>query len=73
MTNHSLTTLLHTPIYLLTWEQACEVKDFWLTELSRGAFDDCDKTIDRAIMELGLLNRHLHQSYENSETYRRQR
>ena len=59
----SLITLINSPIHLLTWEQACKVKDHWLTELSRGAFDDCDKTIDRAIMELGLLNRHLHLTY----------
>ena len=58
-----LSQLITTPIHLLSWEQACEVKEFWLTELSRGAFDDCDTTIDRAILELGLLNRHLHQTY----------
>ena len=60
---HSLVTLVNSPITLLTWEQACEVKDYWLTQLSRGAFDGCDATIDRAIMELGLLNRHLEQLY----------
>ena len=67
-----LSQLITTPIYLLTWEQAKQVSEHWNKELSRGAFEDCEKTIDRAIMELGLLNRHLHQSYENSESYRRQ-
>ena len=73
MTELSLNDLIRTPIHLLTWEQAKQVSEYWNKELSRGAFEDCENTIDRAIMELGLLNRHLHQSYENSETYRRQR
>ena len=60
---HSLITLINTPIPLLTWEQAKQVSEYWNKELSRGAFEGCDKTIDRAIMELGLLNRHLHLTY----------
>ena len=56
----SLITLINTPIPLLTWEQAKQVSEYWNKELSRGAFEGCDKTIDRAIMELSLLNRHLH-------------
>ncbi len=67
MTDYTLATLLATPIHILTWEEACEVKDYWLTELSRGAFEGCDTTIDRAILELGLLNRHLHQTYERRQ------
>ena len=58
-----LSQLITTPIYLLTWEQAKQVSEHWNKELSRGAFEDCEKTIDRAIMELTLLNRHLHQTY----------
>ena len=58
---HSLITLINTPIPLLTWEQAKKVQEHWNRELSRGAFEGCDPTIDRAIMELTLLNRHLHQ------------
>jgi hypothetical protein len=57
-----LYNLLHCPIHLLTWEQAKQVSEHWNKELSRGAFEDCEKTIDRAIMELTLLNRHLHQT-----------
>ena len=57
---HSLITLINTPIPLLTWEEAKQVSEYWNKELSRGAFEGCDKTIDRAIMELRLLNRHLH-------------
>ena len=60
---HSLITLINTPIPLLTWEEAKQVSEYWNKELSRGAFEGCDKTIDRAIMELGLLNRHLHLTY----------
>ena len=60
---HSLITLINTPIHLLTWEEAKQVSEYWNKELSRGAFEGCDKTIDRAIMELGLLNRHLHLTY----------
>ena len=60
---HSLITLINTAIPLLTWEQAKQVSEYWNKELSRGAFEGCDKTIDRAIMELGLLNRHLHLTY----------
>ena len=60
---HSLITLINSPITLLTWEQAKQVSEYWNKELSRGAFEGCDKTIDRAIMELGLLNRHLHLTY----------
>ena len=60
---HSLITLINTPIPLLTWEQAKQVSEYWNKELSRGAFEGCDKTIDRAIMELNLLNRHLHLTY----------
>jgi uncharacterized protein YcsI (UPF0317 family) len=56
----TLITLINTPIPLLTWEQANQVSEYWNKELSRGAFEGCDTTIDRAIMELGLLNRHLH-------------
>ena len=56
----SLITLINSPIPLLTWGQAKQVSEHWHKELSRGAFEDCEKTIDRAIMELGLLNRHLH-------------
>ena len=56
-----LYNLLHCPIHLLTWEQAKKVQEHWNRELSRGAFEGCDPTIDRAIMELTLLNRHLHQ------------
>ena len=55
-----LFNLLRCPIHLLTWEQAKQVQEHWNRELSRGAFEDCEETIDRAIMELGLLNRHLH-------------
>ncbi len=61
MTDYTLATLLACPIHTLTWNQAKEVSEYWNKELSRGAFDGCDKTIDRSIMELGLLNRHLHQ------------
>lgn len=61
MTDYTLATLLASPIHTLTWNQAKEVSEYWNKELSRGAFDDCEATIDRAIMELGLLNRHLHQ------------
>ena len=60
---HSLITLINSPITLLTWEQAKQVSEYWNKELSRGAFEGCDKTIDRAIMELRLLNRHLHLTY----------
>ena len=60
---HSLITLINTPIPLLTWEEAKQVSEYWNKELSRGAFEGCDKTIDRAIMELRLLNRHLHLTY----------
>jgi len=56
----TLITLINTPITLLTQEQALQVSEYWNKELSRGAFEGCDTTIDRAIMELGLLNRHLH-------------
>ena len=58
-----LSQLITTPIHLLTWEQAKQVSEYWNKELSRGAFEGCDTTIDRAILELGLLNRHLHQTY----------
>ena len=57
-----LYNLLRCPIHLLTWEQAKQVSEHWNKELSRGAFEDCENTIDRAIMELTLLNRHLHQT-----------
>ena len=57
---HSLITLINSPITLLTWEQAKQVSEHWNKELARGAFEGCDETIDRAIMELRLLNRHLH-------------
>jgi len=60
MTELSLNDLIRTPIHLLTWEEAKQVQEHWNRELSRGAFEGCDKTIDRAIMELTLLNRHLH-------------
>ena len=56
----TLITLINTPIPLLTWEQAKQVSEHWCKELSRGAFEGCDNTIDRAMMELGLLNRHIH-------------
>ena len=57
---HSILTLINSPITLLTWEQAKQVSEHWNKELARGAFEGCDNTIDRAIMELALLNRHLH-------------
>ncbi len=62
MTDYTLATLLASPIHTLTWEEAKQVQEYWNRELSRGAFEGCDTTIDRAIMELTLLNRHLHQT-----------
>ena len=43
---HSLITLINTPIPLLTWEEAKQVSEYWNKELSRGAFEGCDKPID---------------------------
>jgi len=57
MTNHSLTTLLHTPIHLLTWEQAKQVSEYWFSQLD----SEDDLIFERAVLEMNLLNRHLHQ------------
>jgi len=64
----NLTTLLHTPIHLLTWEQAKQVSEYWFSQLD----SEDDLIFERAVLEMNLLNRHLHQTYENSDTYRRQ-